>query len=375
MSENEGKRTILIVDDSPENIDILSASLADEYDLRIATSGESALEIAESAPLPDLILLDIIMPEMDGYEVCRQLKARERTRDIPVIFVTVRGEEDDERKGFDLGGADYIRKPVRPAIVAARVRAHLLFHQQKRELSEAYEQLKALEQLRDDLIHMVVHDMRSPLAAISGGLDLMIDNATGNTAETYIKSLLATTSVSAKQLTSLVNSILDIGRLEAGKMPLTRSTQNLKDVANAALAAMQPLATHAEVTIQLCLEDVVADVDPEVIRRVIENLLGNAIKFTPGGRTVEVSVSARQTGACVEVSDQGPGIAPEARDLIFDKFAQAASRTKNQKYSTGLGLTFCKLAVEAHGGSIDVESEMGKGSRFCFVLPTQVPAH
>jgi signal transduction histidine kinase len=366
--------TVLIVDDTELNVDLLVDCLGDKYELRVAMDGHSALDaVAESAP--DLILLDIMMPGMDGYEVCRRLKSHEATRDIPVIFITAMGEVKNEMQGFNLGAVDYITKPIIPPVVKARVRNHLelklareAIQDQNIKLQESYEHLRELERLRDSLTHMIVHDMRSPLMAIQGGVEL-IQMDVGDTLGQETTEDLQMTVESTRRLIEMVNTLLDVSKMESGHMPLSRQLCDLQPVTQQALDSLAPMTRHCQVTLEPPETPVHAHCDQDIVRRIMVNLLGNAIAHTPAGGEIRIRLLPNAHGARVEVSDTGPGIPPEYRDLIFEKFGQVKSDSKIRQYSTGLGLTFCKAACEAHGGQIGVDSEVGRGSTFWFTLP------
>jgi len=344
--------SILIVDDTPANLLLLERMLTERgYKARPVPSGKLALEAARSEP-PDLILLDIAMPDMDGYEVCEQLKADPALKDIPVIFISVMHETINKVKAFSVGGVDYVTIPFHVEEVYARIRTHL--------------QLRRLEKLRDDLTKMVVHDLRNPLTVIFGFLDsLESDEAQKLCAET--QSLVTVARRSAEEMLNMISSILDVSKMGAGEMKLQREPVDLDALVRAVLATNQPFPGNRTVTLDApeSLPSVTADAG--LIRRVLQNLLGNALKYTPEGGDVHIVVTPSDNEIRVAVTDTGPGIAPEEHQRIFEKFGQVENR--DHRLGTGLGLTFCKMAVEAHGGRIGVESEVGKGSTFWFTLP------
>lgn len=361
------RETILVVDDTPENLDILVGILKEDYRLKLATDGQSALELAAAAP-PDLFLLDIMMPEMDGFEVCRRLKAEPRLGDVPVIFVSALGDLESKVRAFTGGGVDYVTKPFQPDEVKARVVTHLELQRQRRELAESYERLRGLEKLRDDLVHMIVHDMRSPLMGVNGMLgilnDELRDTLSAEQANDFQEALTA-----GHSLQEMISSLLDISRMESGELPLDKVECDLRTVVADALTSLVALVKQCQVTFDEPEDPCVAGVDPEIIRRVVANLVANAIKFTPRNGEVRIGLESTDAAVRLTVTDTGPGIPPGYQTRIFEKFGQVASRQEGKKYSTGLGLTFCKLAVEAHGGEIGVDSEVRKGSTFWFVVP------
>lgn len=360
--------SILVVDDTPANLHLLAGMLKERgYKARPVPSGKLALQAAKSDP-PDLILLDITMPEMDGYEVCRRLKADEQLKEIPIIFVSALNETMDKVQAFGLGGADYVTKPFQFEEVEARVRAHLELHRQKRELRESYEKLRALEALRDSLVHMIVHDLRTPLNGIYGFLQLLEQQEKERLSEKGVKYLEKVVG-STIRLMDMIGSVLDVNKMEAGEMKLHLTECDLASTAKEVLARVESLKGTRRLLLDAPAESVPVVGDAGLLARVLQNLLGNALKFTPDGGTIGLAIQPGDDHVRVEVHDTGPGIPPEYHARIFEKFGQVEARMQGQMYSTGLGLTFCKLAVEAHGGQIGVESEVGRGSTFWFVLP------
>ncbi|NDV62973.1 response regulator [Puniceicoccales bacterium CK1056] len=365
MTNKAEQESLLIVDDTPANIDLLVDLLSSNYRTRVATSGEKALSLC-AQEAPDLILLDIMMPGMDGYEVCRKLKEVEETKNIPIIFVTAKGEIQDETKGLALGAVDYISKPITPAVVLARVETHLKVNRQRLKIEAAYNQLRELEALRDNLVHMVVHDMRGPLALMSGHLEILKMNGNlGDRENGHVDSI----TKSCMGLIEMVSSLLDVSRFDNDEMPLDMADQDIVLLAEETVVPYQTLKYGPSVVFESTLETLPVNCDQSIIERVIANLIGNAVKFTPPDGTVRLELEKADHEVKVSVSDTGSGISPEFHEKIFERFGQVEMQNKKQKYSTGLGLTFCKLAVEAHGGTIGVESEVGNGSTFWFRLP------
>ncbi len=373
--------SILVVDDTEANVDILVETLADDYEVSVALDGPSALE-SVAAETPDLILLDIMMPGMDGYEVCDRLKADAATRDIPVLFISALSETMDKLRAFTRGGVDYVTKPFQPAEVKARVATHLRLRQLQRELEdknrllqENYDRLAELEKLRDNLVHMIVHDMRSPLTGVVGMLEVLrMDLEDEGALDAQKADDIDEARTSGQTLNEMISSLLDISRMEAGEMPLSQEQCDLRTIVSDALTSLVSLVKRCTVVFDPPAEPVTAFCDREVVRRIVANLVSNSIKFTPSRGEVRIWFESVDASVKVLVSDTGPGIPPEYQGRIFEKFGQVEGRAEGKKYSTGLGLTFCKLAAERHGGEIDVDSELGKGSTFWFTLPRSAPA-
>lgn len=351
---------ILIVDDTPANLKLLASMLKERgYKPRAVSSGERAIEAARLMP-PDLILLDVAMPGMDGFEVCERLKADADLKDIPILFLSALTDTMVKVKAFRVGGDDYITKPFRLEEVEARVRTQLELHRQRKELRASYEQLRRLEVLRDNLTHMVVHDMRSLLMAITWPLELAINSEEKHVG--YIQQALAATA----KLNEMMLLLIDVSRLESGSMPVHKSECELNQLAQAVIDGLVPMAANCQLTLS-STKAVRVECDTALVRRILENLVNNALKFTPSGGVVEVSLACANGAARITVRDSGCGVPPEYFEKVFEKFGQVQGEA--QQLGTGLGLAFCKLAVTAHGGTIGVESELGQGSTFWFTLP------
>ena len=360
--------SILMVDDNPANLQVLTSMLKQSgWRPRPVTSGQLGLQAARKEP-PDLVLLDVNMPEMNGYEVCEQLKADARLADIPVIFVSALGETMDKVRGFSVGGVDYITKPFQLDEVKARVTTHLELRRQRRELQASYYKLRESERMRDSLVHMIVHDLRSPLTAISAYLELFGQAAKeklgAETQEDVANAFHATRS-----MIRMINGILDVSKMEAQMMKLDLRECDLVQVVGNSLDDLESLVGARRLAFERPAAPAGVLADHEIVSRIVQNLLANALRFTPADGEVRVGVVVEAEHVRVFVADTGPGIPPDFHESIFDKFVQVDGSALPRNRSTGLGLAFCKMAVEAHGGRIGVDSELGKGSNFWFTLP------
>lgn len=361
---------ILIVDDDMTNRLVLRAVLEnDGHTVTEAANGREALDQVNKVT-PEVILLDVIMPDIDGYEVCRTLKQNPKTLSIPILMVTSLTEKDDMIKGIEVGASDFLSKPIWAPEIVMRVRNALSAKRLYDRALEDFERLKELERLRDELTHMIVHDLRSPLMSVVFGLELHNKVAGSKLTEKEMEPVQEAAK-SATRLVEMVSSLLDVSKLEAGKMQLNIKEYNMADIVSDAMKTFRGLAESCTVMPLEAPEEIVnVHCDRELIRRVVLNLGANAVKFVPSDGIVRVCIENAGGQVKVRVIDNGMGIPPEYHTKIFEKFGQVGVRKEGRMYSTGLGLAFCKLAVEAHGGKIGVESVVGKGSTFWFTLPS-----
>ncbi|MCZ6632552.1 MAG: response regulator [bacterium] len=364
---------ILIVDDRPSNLKALRVRLTHEgYDLLEATNGPDALDRVEREH-PDLVLLDVMMPKMDGFEVCRRIKAR--THFIPVVLITALADQDARVTGIEAGADDFLNKPVDPGELKARVKALLHTRALYDELQHRYEDLKQLEVMRETLTQMIVHDLRNPLAAILGYAKIL-KRKNYVSQEERAQNALHTIDMCGQNLLDMITAMLDLAKLEAGEMQLNLESVDLFEVLHDVDTGMKSLLERKNLILKFDLPGDLAclHVDRESLRRILVNILGNAVKFSPTGGCIHIGARQKDHHVCISITDQGPGIPPEYRERIFEKFGQVESQQSGQTYATGLGLAFCKMAVEAHGGNIGVESEIGNGSTFYFRLPVEKSA-
>jgi signal transduction histidine kinase len=372
--------TVLVVDDDEENIAILSELLEGEYEVSVAMEGATAVAVAFDQQ-PHLILLDILMSGMDGYEVCRHLKQEKVTRDIPVIFISSLANEADQEEGLNLGAVDYITKPFSPSLVRSRVRNHVNLRRAQLEavtqfdaIQDAYQKLRELEEQRDDMTHMLLHDLRTPLTALLAGLDYSLTKLRAdNNAVPEVSGVLENAKGTGKKLNGMLTTLLDVGRLESGSLPLSVRECRVSDILQAALRGLQGLTQNHRLSVT-CKRDELITCDPDILERVVTNLLMNALQHTPEQGEIVLAGSEEKTWTLITVADTGPGIPKEHHETIFQKFGRVATPETERGASAGLGLTFCKLAVDAHGGSIHVESIPGEGARFSVRLPRTASA-
>lgn len=380
---DEKKHKILIVDDEELNVRFLSTFLQRKgYEIDVASTGVEALEHIDREK-PDVVLLDAMMPEMDGFEVCRQLRKNPETHLLPVIMVTALHSIEDEVRALEAGSDDFLPKPINNLELMARLRSllriktlHDELRESKKELEEKNKKLVELQGLRDSLTQMIVHDLKNPLTGIMGCSELL-QMMPENLSERQL-SIIKKMDESSSVIQKMITDILDISRMEENKVKLRKEPFHITEILDANLNEMAYMIQKNGIVSRLEVEKDVPMVsaDKDMIHRVVANLLHNAVKHSAkGGR---ISMIARYDVAnsrlLVSVKDEGEGIAPEYTEKIFEKFAQADLKKLGLKTDRGLGLTFCKLAVEAHGGKIWVDSRIGEGSEFKFYLPIETVA-
>ena len=371
--EGDGlSQLVLVVDDEPGNLELLRTALtADGYEVMVAARGEEALEKVEASP-PDVILLDVALPGMDGIEVCRRLHDNSETSHIPVLLMTAHRSREKRLDGISAGARDFLLKPLDLADLRVRVRNAGEMKRLYDESEERFQTITKLEALRDSLVHMIVHDLKSPLTTVMGNLQLM-EMCLSEATDSDLKAALDGCVHGAGKMNEMVTSILAVSKLESDTVSLDLSETDLYGIAEEVRSSLGQRASRVKLSDPPTSGRVQVRLDVDLVQRVILNLLTNALDHSPEEHSVVLQVSRDDTVGRVRVIDRGPGVPEEFRDKIFEKFGQVADTGKTRRGSVGLGLSFCRLAVDAHGGRIGVGDSEGGGSTFWFELPLEGP--
>ncbi|PIE35148.1 hybrid sensor histidine kinase/response regulator [candidate division KSB3 bacterium] len=358
---------ILMVDDTPKNLQILGNILKTAgYHFTPASSGAQALKIVEKRH-PHVILLDIMMPGMDGFEVCTRLKASSETREIPVIFLTAKTDVEDITKGFELGAVDYVTKPFRKKELLARIRTQLA-------LQQSQEKLRELNATKDKFFSIISHDLRGPFNGFLGLTDIMIEHLEEFEAD-KLRDMLTKQKKSAQALLALLENLLTWSRIQRGVMKIAPTLLSLDDIIRSNLFLFTLTADQKQITITNRVpQETLVYADHNVVNTVIRNLLSNALKFTSAGGTIDISAIPKAEYVTVAVSDTGIGMSPEILSTLFRIDVRHSQIGTAGERGTGLGMILCKELLEKNGGTFEVESEQGCGTTFRFKLPCKLPA-
>lgn len=377
MSQDAHIPLILVVDDDPQSLRLLNHALSSAgYDVAIANSGAVCFKVLEKRR-PDLILCDVIMPEIDGYEVCRRIKANEVWRDIPLMFLTARTEPEDLIAGFEAGAVDYVTKPFSQDELLARVRTHTeLKHARDtiiaytRQLETLNERLKTLDAEKNHFLGIVAHDLKNPLTTIIMSAE-MVEDRVERMAPPDVAEYMRMIQRNGERIRSIITRLLDVNRIESGKLAVDSKPFDLAKFAAQLVEQHRPKAERKQIELVLSLpaQPVQLISDQEIVHQIADNLLSNAIKYSPPGFRVEITVGSENERAWLSIADQGPGFTEADRVLMFQKFARLSARPTAGEASTGLGLSIAKRLSELLQGELSCISEPGKGAAFTLSLP------
>ena len=365
-------KKILVIDDNNDIRDNTAEILTlAGYQAYTAENGKRGVELALKEQ-PDLVICDIMMPELDGFGVLEAVRGNPDNADLPFVFLTALDDRASMRRGMNLGADDFLNKPYHRPVLNARVQSLLKLKGATEALEASLKRLGELQKVRDDLMKMIVHDLKAPLTSILATLEMMRDGDFGPFNDSQARAL-SDAEGKAEDLLGLIEDLLEVSRIEEETITLQP-----EPIAPAALLAeivydwqLRFQQESASSTIDVSDDAPVFTADKALVKRVISNLVQNAVNHSPGPVRIDLAARADARGILLTVRDDGPGIPAEYQEIIFRKFEQVHAQHAPRVRSSGLGLTFCRLATEAHGGRIWVTSTEGEGSTFWIQLPIE----
>ncbi len=348
---------ILVVDDNLENLKVVGNFLKEQgYRIALAFDGKSALSIIENNPI-DMVLLDIMMPEMDGFEVCRQIKSKKEIANIPVIFLSAKNNTEDVIRGFELGGADYVTKPFVRSELLMRVKNHL-------ELSAVRNRLIETLQTRDKLYSIIAHDLRTPFVNIANLIDTIKSGIIEVGSDDFFE-LMQLLDESARKTNALLNNLIDWAKVQSGKLNLNRLNLDISVVIEDCIHLLSGNARVKGISIKSSVQpETFAFFDAITVNTIFRNILSNAIKFTPEGGMITISASESDNYLSVIITDTGVGMSDETIHHIFSRNQSFTSIGTKSENGSGLGLQLVKEMIEQNDAKIRIESELDKGTSF-----------
>jgi two-component system, sensor histidine kinase and response regulator len=371
MGSTDARTTVLVIDDNETNRELARQTLEDEgYRVLLASGGNAGIVIFESEA-PDCILLDVRMPEVDGFAACEKIRAKDK--DVPIIFLTALRDVETFDRALRVGGNDFLTKPVRPTELVVRVQSALKLRKMSSELQQHYALLKGqrddlmrLQLQKERLMAFVVHDLKSPVNAIDLHAQLLLRD---KTLRGDAKDSVTRIRAEARQLNRMVLNLLDLSKGDEGKLSPKYTSVNAPELIKEVLAELEALARYRTVHLENPAACETLRADEDLLRRMLTNLVENAVRHAPRETTVTVTLESTPAGAELRVIDRGTGIPEGMREQVFEPFKQLeGGALPSSRSGRGLGLTFCKLVAEAHHGRIWVE-DAAPGAVFCVGLP------
>lgn len=361
--------TVLVVDDNPNNLKIVALTLRElNFKIVIATNGKDAIDLVKRTQ-PDLILLDVMMPEMDGFEVCKILKSDKKNENLPIIFLTAVGEKSKIVKGFELGGVDYITKPFNKEELIIRIKTHLELKFTRDELQKTTNHLSELNELKDKMFSVIGHDLRGPLGNIKMTLELLSKGLFEFNSDDY-KDTMGTLVQSSEEVYELLENLLGWAKSQSGILKYTPEDIPIENLIESTYfmfkgnLAMKNLSFTPDIPENLNLQT-----DAYMLKMTMKNIISNAIKFTPDGGEISIKAETQNGENKITITDSGIGIPEEDLPKLFNEKEHLSTYGTNGESGSGLGLKVANSFVVQMNGRLLVESTLGEGSKFIIQLP------
>jgi signal transduction histidine kinase len=362
------RHKILVIDDDESSREIARRTLNTEHEVLTAASAAAGFEVLAAQPV-DLVLLDVMLPGIRGTEICGQVKSMGQGLYLPVLLVSALHEQESRNEGLASGADDYISKPFDRHELRLRVRTFLRLRDQESTIREQVKKTQQLQELKDDLVSLVAHDLRNPLVGIQGHLDLLkrqVDALDSSALAVRVSKALASTN----DLRRILDGMLDVRLLEEQRLPLELESTHVSIILEDAISTLEGAGLAKKVTLRLSVQgEPVARIDRRMTTRAVENLLSNAIRHTKSESEIDVSATVHAERVTIAVADRGEGVQDALKEKMFEKFGSVAARHGGTRRGYGLGLYLVRLVAEAHGGAVSVSDREGGGAVFTLTLP------
>jgi len=364
------KPFILALDDEQLNLELLRFILErHEFKFEGTNDEQHFFRLLENR-LPDLILLDVIMPRIEGFELCEKLKKSTEYKDIPVIFLTGKVKVKDKVKGFEVGGVDYVTKPFNEQELIARIQTHIELRRARNQIEKQAENLKQSNILKDRMFSIIGHDLRSPLSAAKLKMDFIMRGIIDPKSDDFVDGTVFELLKTMDEALNLLQNLLGWAKSESNQIQVIPENLDLKDIVDQTIRLLKLGSEHKKITVENTIpEETYVHADLNTTKTVLRNLLSNAIKFTPANGKIKVNAILEGDRTRIEVQDNGHGIPPEDISKILNPNEHFSKLGTQKEPGTGLGLVLCQNFVRKNGGTLKINSTVGQGSTFYFDLP------
>ena len=372
MVINPSDFNILVVDDIASNIILMKAILSREgYNVSTAGNGKDAISIIEKTP-PDLLLLDVMMPQMDGFQVCTHIRNMVGMNDMPIILLTALNSNDDIVKGFSVGANDFVSKPFNNDVLLMRIKFQLSMVASLRIIKSQSEELEKIIKSRDIMYSIIAHDLRSPLATTRMVMNYVVDEINQYKLDSDIVDMLQNVNTISEDAFNLFDNLLKWTKSQTGRLNSIKQKVEISELVHSSIDVLQTVASSKGIDIEVINlpEKINVSVDIDMMKTVFRNIISNAIKFSKSGDKITIVISEKdEDNICIEVKDQGCGISPENVSKIMDGNIDFSTNGTSEESGSGLGLMLTRDFIERNGGKLQLVSQMGVGSTFSFCIP------